>query len=218
MLRAALYITVGWLLIAAVAGLGHSLGLTVMLPASSVVLLVHMAFSGDGGGELEGEGEPQPGLHRPPLAADLAVAIALGYLEDIHQSQLAGTLSLAHGLTFLVLRWASYRIAITRVGARAVVTLAAALLVDLITVGLLTLTAPRVGLQRASLLASAGGNLHWHALATALAMPAIWALVGACFRLARRLQSASPRPQAPIVHGARPRRPPKLPRHPKPPS
>ncbi len=214
MLRATLYIAVGWLLIAVVAGLGHSLGLTVMLPASSVVVLTHMAFSGGAGGELEGEDERPAGIHRPPLAADLAVALTLGYLEDVHQGHLSGTLSLAHGLTFLVLRWASYRIAIDRLGARTVVTLIAAALVDVLTALILILIAPGLGLDRAGFFASARAGLHWHVLATTLAMPAIWVTLEAVFRAVRRLQSVSPRPASPLIRsgGVRSRRPPAMPR------
>ena len=48
MVRALLYTLLGWVLLASVAGLGHSFDLTVMLPATSAVLLAHQDGSATG--------------------------------------------------------------------------------------------------------------------------------------------------------------------------
>src|SRR5690606_5938154 len=64
MLRAFVYLVVGWVLIAVVGGMADVLSLTIMLPATSAVILTHAAFS--------------VGTSVP---LGLFVAIALGYLE-----------------------------------------------------------------------------------------------------------------------------------------
>src|SRR5690606_28045300 len=93
--RALAYVALGWLLMAAVAGLGHVFELSVMLPSTTAVLLVHLAFA------REGE-----------LPAKLAIVTVLGYLEDLHQGAPLGILILAHQLSFLALHWAAGRLAL----------------------------------------------------------------------------------------------------------
>jgi cell shape-determining protein MreD len=202
-LRAALYIATGWCLIALVAGLGQSLGLTVMLPATSLVVLMHMSFSGADHGELSEHGRGHPSLYRPALAGDLAIALALGYLEDIHQGLLVGTLCLTHGLALLGLRWASYRLTVIGLWSRALVTLLLALFVDLMTAGILLAIGPAIGLPHTAVLQDLAA-VPWHALATMLAAPAIWIVLDAVFRLVTRLQELSGRPSAPKKRGPRP--------------
>ncbi len=158
MIRAALYTLLGWTLLASVAGLGHSFGLTVMLPATSAVLLAHLAFTR----ELS-------------LPLGVAVAVALGYLEDQHQGTPIGALSLAHGLAFLLTVWAGTRIAVEGAVVRALAAGLVAVLIDLITFGELMLLAQRLGVDSRALV-HALPQLSWHALATVLAAPAVWLL------------------------------------------
>jgi hypothetical protein len=166
-MRAVLYIVLGWLLLASVAGLGHSFGLTVMLPSTSAVLLVHLAFTRDHGPRAAG----------PELALPLAVAVAitLGYLEDLHQGTPIGALSLAHGLAYLIAVWAGTRIAVEGAVVRALAAGVVTILVDLITFAELMLLADRLGIASGALV-RALPMLRWHALATVLATPAVWLL------------------------------------------
>lgn len=157
MLRAFVYLVLGWVLIAVVGGMADVLSLTIMLPATSVVILTHAAFS---------QGTSVP--------LGLFIAIALGYLEDLHQGAPLGTLSLAHGLSYLVLRWASGRLAISGFVLRAAAGLVSALLLDGLTLAILFVLADPLELPREALL-GATGVLHWHALATLLVAPPLWA-------------------------------------------
>ena len=158
MVRALIYTLLGWVLLASVAGLGHSFDLTVMLPATSAVLLAHLAFTR----ELS-------------LPLGLAVAITLGYLEDQHQGTPIGTLSLAHGVTYLLTVWAGTRIAVEGAVVRALAAGVVALCIDLLTFGELVLLAERLGVDKRALV-QALPQLRWHALATVLAAPAVWLL------------------------------------------
>jgi len=157
MLRAFVYVVLGWLLIALTGGMADVLSLTVMLPATSVVIVTYAAFS------------PHTSVH-----AGLAVAIGLGYLEDLHQGAPIGTLALAHGLTFLLLRWASGRFAITGFIMRAVAGLLSAVLLDAVTLAILLVLADPLGVPREALL-GVTSVLHWHVLATMLVAPPLWA-------------------------------------------
>lgn len=177
-MRAALYILLGWLLLASVAGLGHSFGLTVMLPSTSAVLLVHLAFTRDHAPRTAG---PELSL---PLA--LAVAITLGYLEDLHQGTPVGALSLAHGLAYLLAVWAGTRIAVEGAIVRALAAGVVAAIVDLITFAELMLLADRLGIASGALV-RALPMLRWHALATVLAAPAVWLLADLVLGLWDRL-------------------------------
>ena len=159
MLRAFVYVVLGWVLIAVVGGLAEVLDLTVMLPATSAVILTHVAFS-----------------RNTELPLGLTVAVALGYLEDLHQGAPLGTLTLAHALTFLALRWASARLALTGVALRAAISLAAGLAIDLVTFGVLVALADAFEVRRQVLVGTLS-HLHWHGLATLLVAPPVWSLV-----------------------------------------
>jgi len=156
MLRAAVYLLCGWLLLAFVGGIAEVLGLTIMLPATSAILLTHAAF----GRQITA-----------PLG--LAVAIALGYLEDQHQGAPEGTLTLAHGLAFLGLRWAAQRFHIGGWLMQALAAFAAVVLVDVLTAGVLAMMSDALGLRREALYGCLWAA-RWHALATALTAPVVW--------------------------------------------
>ncbi|MCA9704813.1 MAG: hypothetical protein KDK70_03055 [Myxococcales bacterium] len=157
--RALAYILLGWLLMAAVAGLGHVFELSIMLPSTTAVLLVHLAFS------REGE-----------LPAKLAVATVLGYLEDLHQGAPLGTLILAHQLTFLALHWGSGRLALHGWLSRAAAALVAVGLVDLATWGTLMVLAESMRIPREALLDGLW-QARWHLLATFLVAQPVWLLL-----------------------------------------
>lgn len=167
MLRAFVYVMLGWLLIALVGGLADVLSLTIMLPATSAVIITHVAFAVG-----------------TPVHVGLAVAVALGYLEDLHQGAPIGTLSLAHGVGFLVLRWTSGRFAISGWALRAVASLGAALLVDALTLAILLVLGDPLGVPREALL-GATKVVHWHALATLLVAPPLWAAMERLFQALR---------------------------------
>ena len=177
-MRAILYTLLGWIMLASVAGLGHTFGLTVMLPATSAVLLTHLAFSR----ELS-------------LPTGLAVAITLGYLEDLHQGTPVGALSLAHGIAYLLTVWAGTRIAVEGAIVRALAAGVVAALVDLLTFAEFALLADRLGIEVRTLV-RALPTLRWHALATVLAAPAIGLLTDLVIGTWDRLMGRSnPRPQ-----------------------
>ncbi len=182
MIRALIYTLLGWVLLASVAGLGHSFDLTVMLPATSAVLIAHLAFTR----ELS-------------LPLGLAVAITLGYLEDQHQGTPIGTLSLAHGVTYLLTVWAGTRIAVEGAVVRALAAGVVVICVDLLTFGELVLLAQRIGVDKHALV-QALPQLRWHALATVLAAPAVWlladVLLGLWDRMLGRNTVARARPMA----------------------
>ncbi len=180
MLRALIYIAVAWLLTAAVAALGAVFGLTIMLPSTSAVILVHLAFS-----------------HEDEIPYGLAVAIVIGYLEDLHQGAPIGTLSLAHGLTYLLLFWLSRRVVLPNAWSKMAAAGAFVLVVDLATWAILTVLAQPLGLQRDGL-NLALTQVHWHVLATALMADPIWRVMD---QLMWRLGLA-PRPTPPAVPGA----------------
>jgi len=180
-MRAILYTLLGWVMLASVAGLGHSFGLTVMLPATSAVLLTHLAFSRD-----------------LSLPTGLAVAITLGYLEDLHQGTPVGALSLAHGIAYLLTVWAGTRIAVEGAIVRAIAAGFVAVIIDLITFAEFALLADRLGLEVRTLV-RALPTLRWHALATVLAAPAVGLLTDTVLGLWDRLMGRStqrPRPLA----------------------
>lgn len=159
MLRAFVYVVLGWVLIAVVGGLAEVFDLTVMLPATSAVIIAHVAFSEHG-----------------TLPVALAVAVALGYLEDLHQGAPVGTLTMAYAITVLALRWASGRIALSGWILRGLMALAAVVLVDLATFGVLVAMADVFEIRRDVLLLALT-RVHWHALATLLVAPPVWALI-----------------------------------------
>lgn len=184
MLRAALVIGLGWVLMAAVAGLGHAFSLTVMLPSTTTILVCHLAFDRD-----------------RSLPAGLAIAIVLGYLEDLHQGLPTGCLSLAFGVTYLALSWLSLRVQAEGAIVRAVAAGLACLAVDLLTWAILGGMADILDLSRPALRVGLGA-LHWHALATMLAAPAVWGMIAGLEALIRRLGGsggAQSRPLAPSL-------------------
>lgn len=164
MLRALATILLGWFLLASVAGLGHSLGLTIMLPATSAVLLARTAFAR----ELS-------------LPLGMTVAVSLGYLEDVHQATPIGTLCLAHGLAYLMMVWAATRIAVEGPIVRAFAAGLLAVTIDLLTFAELMALAEPLGIDPGALL-NALPALRWHALATFLAAPAVWWLADLIMR------------------------------------
>jgi cell shape-determining protein MreD len=167
MLRWFAYVLCGWLLIALVGGLADVMHLTIMLPATSAVVVTHVAFS---------RGTSVP--------FGLSVAVALGYLEDLHQGSPMGTLCLAHAFAFVLLRWASARLHLRGWILRAVASVFAVLLIDALTWAVLFALAEPFGLRREAL-ASSITDARWHALATLLAAPPVWALIERVFALLR---------------------------------
>jgi hypothetical protein len=167
MLRPVTYLLFGWLLLAAAGGLAQSLQLTLVLPATSAVLVTHMAFS--------------KGMATP---LGLALAIGLGYLEDVHQGAPGGTLTLAHALAFLFLRWASGRVALPGWISRATAALVAVVLIDLLTWLILLALEDILSLRRDALVLALS-DVKWHGLATLFAAPPIWALMDRLIALAK---------------------------------
>lgn len=172
--RALAYIVLGWLLMAAVAGLGNVFELSVMLPSTTAVLLVHLAFS------REGE-----------LPAKLAIVTALGYLEDLHQGAPLGILILAHQLSFLALHWAAGRLALRGWMSRAWAALAAVGIVDLATFATLMILADIKRIPRDALVGALWQS-RWHLLATFLVAYPVWLLTERVFRRLRLDPPATP--------------------------
>lgn len=175
--RALAYIVLGWLLLAAVAGLGHVFEISVMLPSTTAVLLVHLAFS------REGE-----------LPAKLGVATVLGYLEDLHQGAPLGTLILAHQIAFLALHWGAGRLALHGWLSRAAAAVAAVAVIDLATWGTLMVLATTLRIPREALFASLW-QARWHLLATFLVAHPIWALTDWLFKRLRLEHERAPAPE-----------------------
>ena len=173
MLRASLLIALGWALSAGIAGLSHAFSLTLVLPATSVILLCHVAFD-----------------RERTLPAGMAIAIILGYLEDLHQGLPTGTLALAFGLVYLALAWLSLRLAVQGNVVRALTALCACFAVDLLTWLILVLLADPLGISREGL-RSGLQMIHWHALATMLAAPAVWGMIAGLDALIARLRRNS---------------------------
>lgn len=170
--RALAYIALGWLLMAAVAGLGHVFELSVMLPSTTAVLLVHLAFSREGGPrEVE-------------LWSKLAIVTVLGYLEDLHQGAPLGVLILAHQLAFLALHWAAGRLALHGWLSRAAASGVAVGLVDLATFATLMVLAEPLRIPRDALV-DALWQGRWHVLATFLVAYPVWLLTERLFRRLR---------------------------------
>jgi len=167
MLRPFTYVILGWLLIALCGGLADVLGLSIVLPSTSAVVVAHAAFTGD-----------------RKVVPGLAVAVGLGYLEDLHQGAPVGALSLSFGIAFLVLHWAAGRLAVRGWTTRALVGLFAVVLVDAAMLLLLFALADAFGVRTEALVNTLVG-LRWHALATALVAPPVWALFDRFFAVFR---------------------------------
>jgi hypothetical protein len=165
--RGLAYVLFGWLAMAAVGSLGHVLHLSVMLPSTTAVLLVHLAFAREG-----------------TLPAKLAIAALLGYLEDLHQGAPLGTLMLAHQLTFLALHWASGRLALRGWVTRAGAALVAVALIDVATWATLMVLAEPLRIPRDALM-TALWQSRWHLLATFLVAHPIWTLTDSLMRVLR---------------------------------
>lgn len=184
MLSASLLIALGWILTAGIAGLSHAFSITLVLPATSVILLCHVAFD-----------------RERSLAAGMTMAIILGYLEDLHQGLPLGTLTLAFALVYIALSWLSLRLAVSGSIVRALTALVACLAVDLLTWGILVALADPLGISREGL-QSGLRMIHWHALATMLAAPAVWGMIAGLDAFVRRRRrggkSANPGTQLPF--------------------
>lgn len=167
MIRALAYLVLGWLLIAVVGGLADVLRLTVMLPATSAIVVTHVAFA-----------------RGPSVPFGLSLAVGLGYLEDLHQGAPVGTLTLAYALAFLIVRWASGRIHLGGLVMRALASMATVILVDLLTAAILFALAEPLGVRREAI-GPALLQTRWHALATLLAAPPVWMLIEWIFALLR---------------------------------
>lgn len=154
--RVLTYVFLGWLLMGFVAGLGPVLHLSVLLPATSAILLAHFAFSD----------------HRH-LHWGLATAVCLGYLEDLHQGAPIGVLATVHAVGWLGLYRASTRFTLVGPLSTLLAATATCVVFDLGTWALLTLFAAQLGFGRPAL-NLALLDIGWHALATALFVPAVW--------------------------------------------
>jgi len=186
MLRGVVYLVSGWVALAFVGGMADVLALTIMLPATSAIVLAHAAFA--------------------PISvpSGLAVAVALGYLEDLHQGAPIGTLCLAHAAAFLGLRWAAQRFHVGGWMMQAFAGLAGVLFVDLATAGVLVVMSDSLGVFRPAL-QSALPQVRWHALATALAAPVVW--LGLDVLMQRlRLEEPPPAPTTTFSQALRKRR------------
>jgi hypothetical protein len=166
-LRGFCYVVIGWMLVAIVGGLADVLSLTVMLPATSAVILAHVAFS-----------------RATTLPSLLAIAIALGYLEDLHQGAPTGTLTMAHALAALALAWAADRLAVTGWATRLLAVALAVILTDALGLAVLLVLADALGARVGAVMASAT-VLPWHGLATLLVAPSVWVLLDRTFSLLR---------------------------------
>lgn len=149
----------GWLLMAVVAGLAPVFNITVMLPATSIVVLTYFAFSRHG-----------------DLHWGLAAAVALGYLEDLQQGAPIGVLCLAHSLSYLALWWLSRRVALRGSISTLVIVAGAVLVLDTLTWATLSALAVPLGISYAGLNAT-WSLVGWHVLATTLVAPLVWIAV-----------------------------------------
>ena len=183
MIRALTYLVVGWVLIAVVGGLADVFMITVMLPATSVVVLTHIAFS-----------------RALPLTLGLALAVAFGYLEDLHQGAPVGTLTLAYAVSFLGLSRAAERFAITGWPTRMLSAFLSVIVVDLLTAAILLALAEPLELRRDALVAALW-DARWHCIATALVAPPVWTLFERLFTLLKI--EDPPAPDGPSPLGAR---------------
>ncbi|MEM6289626.1 MAG: hypothetical protein AAGA54_00115 [Myxococcota bacterium] len=183
MIRALCYLLVGWLLIAVVGGLADVFMVTVMLPATSVVVITHLAFS-----------------RSMPLPFGLALAVAFGYLEDLHQDAPLGTLTLAYALAYIGLARAAERFAVGGWPSRMLSAFLAVLVVDALTLAILAVLAEPLGIRRDALWTSVW-DVRWHAVATALVAPPVWTLFERLFTALKIQEPEAPNQPSPL--GAR---------------
>ncbi len=189
LLRGLAYVVLGWLLLAAVPGLAHVFDLSVALPSTTAVVLLHLAF------RQQREDEP--------LAAGLAVAVVLGYLEDLHQGAPTGVLTLVHALTYLLLYWSAQRLSLPGLITKGMAAAATLLIIDLLTWAVLMTLADPLGMQRDALSHSLS-VVGWRALETFLLAYPVWLFLDWIFpalRLAEpvdeQAQVPSPKPRNP---------------------
>lgn len=190
LLRGLTYVVLGWLLLAAVPGLAHVFDLSVALPSTTAVVLLHVAFRGHRDDE--------------PLAAGLAVAVVLGYLEDLHQGAPTGTLTLVHALTYLLLYQAAQRISLPGIVAKGLAAAATLLVIDMLTWGVLMLLADPLGMQRDALTQSLS-VIGWRALETFLLAYPVWFLLDWIFPALRLAEPVEEETQVPSPPPRNPR-------------
>jgi hypothetical protein len=152
------YVFTGWLLMAAVSGLAPVLHLSIVLPATTAILLTHLAFSDSG-----------------DLHWGLGIAVTLGYLEDLHQGAPIGLLCLVHALSWLAVYLAARRFTLVGPASRILAATAVAGGIDLLTYILLIALAEPLGFTTDALNA-AWVHVGWHLVGTALFVPAVWLL------------------------------------------
>ena len=124
------------------------------------------------------------------------MAIILGYLEDLHQGMPTGVLALAYALVFLALRWLGARLAVAGQLVRGLTALIACAAADLLTWAILAALSGPLEISRDAL---AGGlrMIHWHALATMLAAPAVWGMIARLDALITRMGGVGARSATP---------------------
>lgn len=164
MFRALGYVTFGWFLLAVGGSLGHIAGVTAVLPATSVPVVLHLAFT--------------PGRARPSLPYGLTVAVVLGYLADLHQGGPPGVSALAHGCCYLGAHFLARRLVLVSWRARLGATLLYGLALDLVTFVILAVTSGPLGLSLAALV-SGLSLVPWRAVLTALLAQPIWSVLDA---------------------------------------
>lgn len=166
MFRGLAYVILGWVLIAAVGSLGHIMHITAVLPSTTIALLLHLGFSGR--------------RARITLVFGLAVALVLGYLEDLHQGGPPGILSLTYGLTYLLVHVAARRFAVDGWRARMAAGVVLCFLTDLCTWGLLSALSGGLKLSTSGL-RSGLSLMPWRALETGLIVNPVWLLADLIF-------------------------------------
>jgi cell shape-determining protein MreD len=140
--------------------------ITAVLPSTTIALLLHLGFSGR--------------RARLTLTFGLAVALVLGYLEDLHQGGPPGVLCLAHGLTYLLVHFAARRFAVDGWRARVGAGIVLCFLTDLCTWALLSSLAGGFKLSTAGL-RSGLALMPWRALETGLLVNPVWLLADTIF-------------------------------------
>ncbi len=163
MIRVAAFILLAWGLSALVGALGQVFSLTLVLPATTAILVAQLAFS-----------------PRVPMPIVVGTSVVAGYLEDLEQGAPVGTLALSYGLCGLALTWLAARLAVRGWVTRALLAGLAAAVVDLLTFGVLWSLAGPLSVYRPALIASLW-DARWHVLATMLAAPPVWGLADRYF-------------------------------------
>jgi cell shape-determining protein MreD len=169
-LRWPLYVLAGWIASAAVASLAHEAHFSLVLPQTSAILVVHSVFA------------------FPHLTSrqHLAVAIALGYLDDLHHQAIIGSSTLAHVFAYALVAWIAPRIStqgqLVRMGVAGLASATIVLVIGCVSL----LMAPRLGFSKETLLAAWPQGL-WQVLATVLVTSPLWLVMDWLLRLVRIL-------------------------------